>query len=314
MNPIWRGVFEPWLILALAVLLDLALGEPANRWHPVAWVGRGLAWARERGGKGGPAFLMCYGALAMLGVALLVTAVVAGLVHVAQALGWLGVLLQAWLLKCAFAVKGLVLAAGEVRNALASGQFEEARRLVGRSLVSRPTAALSAEHVASATVESVAENLTDSVVAPLFFYLLFGLPGAWAYRVINTADAMWGYREGELEYLGKPAALLDDLLNWVPARLAGLAIVVGAFVSGEAARDAWRTMVLDHSRTASPNAGWTMAAMAGALGVALEKPGAYRLGAGELPGVACIDRALRVLMSASAIAVLVSVILAELTR
>lgn len=300
------------LILGLAVLLDLIFGEPGNRWHPVAWIGRGLEWARRWAPKGGTRALFFFGALLVVGASVLAALLVATVARWTGALGWVGLAVQALLLKCTFSLSGLVGAAREVRAALALGSLEEARRLVGWHLVSRPTRDLSAEHVASAAVESVAENLTDSVVGPLFFFLLFGLPGAWAYRVVNTADAMWGYREGELEYFGKAAAQLDDLLNWIPARLAGIGIVLGALLAGAAPGNAWRAMWRDHRRTASPNAGWTMAAMAGALGVALEKPGAYRLGDGALPTVEAIPRAVHVMVSASGLSVAVALLTALL--
>jgi adenosylcobinamide-phosphate synthase len=135
------------------------------------------------------------------------------------------------------------------------------------------------------------------------------------YRVVNTADAMWGYREGDLEYLGKPAARLDDLLNWVPARLAAIGIVLGALIRGRRmAVHAWQTMWSEHGRTASPNAGWTMAAMAGALGVALEKPGAYRLGVGLLPTIGHIHRAVVVVLLASGLFVTAALALSGLVR
>jgi adenosylcobinamide-phosphate synthase len=302
------------LVLELAVLLDLVLGEPGNRWHPVAWVASGLGWTRPKAPGRGPAPLVGFGALAVVGASLLVAALVATLERSTAATGWAGLFFQAWLLKCTFSLRGLVRAAWAVKSALALGSLEEARRLTGRHLVSRPTQELSAAHVVSATVESVAENFTDSVVAPLFFFLLFGLPGAWVYRVVNTADAMWGYHEGELEYFGKPAARLDDLLSWIPARIAGAGIVVGSLIAGEATGNAWRTMWRDRHRTASPNAGWTMAAMAGALGVALEKPGAYRLGEGPLPTVESIDRAVRVMVLASGLSLAASLLIAILGR
>lgn len=302
------------LILGLAVLLDLVVGDPGNRWHPVAWIGRGLHWARRRAARGGPWVLFCTGALVVVGSSLAVFVLVEALVSWTAALGWVGLLFQAWLLKCTFSLRRLIEAAREVKRALALGSLEEARQRVGWHLVSRQTGALSAGQVASATVESVAENLTDSVLAPLFFFLLFGAAGAWAYRVVNTADAMWGYREEELEYFGKPAARLDDLLNWIPARLSGFGIVLGALVVGEAAGNAWRTMWRDHGRTASPNAGWTMAAMAGALGVELEKPGVYRLGNGDLPTAEAIDRAIRVMLGAGGLAVVASLAITILKR
>jgi adenosylcobinamide-phosphate synthase len=194
-----------------------------------------------------------------------------------------------------------------VRGALSRGDLDRAQRLLGHHLVSRATASLDNGHVASATIESAAENLTDSFVAPLCFYIVFGLGGASAYRAINTADAMFGYRDGALEYFGKTAARLDDLLNLVPARIAALALVVAAALMDGRGRHAWSTMFREHGRTASPNAGWTMAAMAGALGVVLEKVGTYRLGKGSLPGTDDVDRGLR-LVRAGALGTVVTLL------
>jgi adenosylcobinamide-phosphate synthase len=297
-------------ILLLALLLDLLLGDPSNRFHPVAWTGRLLAWGRELARTSRPSWLMLSGGGVLVGALALVGSVAAAASWGAGSIGWPGLLLEALLLKCALSLRGLVGAAAQVATALESGSLEEARRRVGWHLVSRPTETLSAPHVASATVESLAENLTDSVVAPLFFFLLGGLPAAWAYRVVNTADAMWGYREGELEYFGKAAARLDDVLNWIPARVAALGIVLGALIVRQAPGNAWKTMWSEHDRTVSPNAGWTMAAMAGALGVTLEKPGGYRLGAGPLATVRHIYQAVWVIVGASAWAVAASLALA----
>ncbi len=228
----------------------------------------------------------------------------------ARRLGPLGLVLEALALACLFSLRGLAAAARRVSAALERGDLDEARAFVGRDLVSRPTAGLDAGHLASATIESVAENLTDSFLAPACCFLVGGLPGAAAYRAINTADAMFGYREGALEHFGKVAARLDDLLNLLPARLAGSAIVAGAALAREGARHALAVLRSDRGRTASPNAGWTMAAMAGALGVTLEKPGAYRLGDGPPPGARDIARSIRVLVAASVIGVLTSIVAA----
>ncbi|MBI4591775.1 MAG: cobalamin biosynthesis protein CobD [Candidatus Rokubacteria bacterium] len=297
-------------VLLLALLLDVLVGDPPNRWHPVAWTGRLIAWGRRVAPRASPFRLTAYGGGFLCGTLAAVVATVAAASWAVRLCGWPGLLLDAALLKCTFSLRGLLTAARGVRELLAAENLPGARERVGRDLVSRPTAVLDSEQVASATVESVAENLTDSVVAPILFFLLLGVPGAWAYRLVNTVDSMWGYREGELEYLGKPAARLDDLLNWIPSRLAGFGIVLGALLAGESAANAWRTMWREHGRTASPNAGWTMAAMAGALGVALEKPGAYRLGSGASPTVETIDRAIRVMVSAGALAVAAFLVIA----
>jgi adenosylcobinamide-phosphate synthase len=210
------------------------------------------------------------------------------------------------------ALRGLVRAARRVQTALRAGDLDRARYAVGRDLVSRPTARLGAGQVGAAAIESLAENLTDSVLAPIAFYLAFGLPGAFAYRAINTADSMLGYRDGALEHFGKVAARLDDALNFIPARLAALAIVVAAAPVGADAAHAWRTMSAQHARTASPNAGWTMAAMAGALRVTLEKPGHYVLGDGPPPSADDISLAVRTVIVAALVATVLMVLSAKL--
>ena len=185
---------------------------------------------------------------------------------------------------------------------------------MGRDLVSRPTDTLDAGQVTSATIESVAENLTDAFLAPLLFFLVFGLPGAVAYRVINTADAMIGYRDGPLLYFGRVAARVDDVLNLVPARLAALLIVTAAAIVRADAGGALATMRYDHARTASPNAGWTMSAMAGALGVTLAKPDAYTLGSGPSPAPTDVARAVHLLGVAAALALPTVVVVALALR
>jgi adenosylcobinamide-phosphate synthase len=224
------------------------------------------------------------------------------LVVVASALGWVGVLVEALALKSMFSLRGLARAALTVRDDLARADLTGARASVGRDLVSRSTSALDGGQVASAAVESVAENLTDAFVAPVLFFLAFGLPGAVAYRVINTADAMIGYRDGPLLYFGRVAARLDDVLNLVPARLAALLLIAAASIAGGDGRRALAVMRRDHARTASPNAGWTMSAMAGALGVTLTKPDAYRLGDGRSVRPDDIGRAVAVVVAAAALA------------
>jgi len=300
------------LVLLLALAIDLALGDPPNRYHPVAWLGRLLAAGERRLCHGSPALLLTGGAaltLAVAGLAGVIGAIVSAL---ANHLGQAGLLVEALALACLLSLRGLAGAAREVAIELSRGDLVAARRAVGYHLVSRPTTELDEEHVASAAVESVAENLTDSLIAPALFFLAGGLPGAAVYRVVNTADAMFGYRLGPLEYFGKVAARLDDLLNLIPARLAGLSLIVGAGLVGESGRGALASLRRDRRRAASPNAGWTMAAMAGALGVTLEKPGAYRLGAGALPVATDIERSVRVLRAAACVslAVLVTACLA----
>jgi adenosylcobinamide-phosphate synthase len=288
-------------LLALAVGLGLLVGEPPNRWHPVAWIGRLITLARARAPRT-PEDLALFGAFLIL----IVAGLAAGTTLVVQALlgelpGPAAPLAQAWVLKCSFSLGGLFAAVEIVRGHLVAGDLAGARRQVAWHLVSRDTSRLEEGGVASAAVESLAENLTDGA-APLCFYvvgaLLGGVAGglalAWAYRAVNTADAMIGYRRDELEHLGRATARTDDALNYVPARLAAGALVAGAWLARQSGTGAARILRRDGRLTESPNAGLTMAAMAGALGVCLEKRGQYRLGDGPPPDLDALDRAMRV--------------------
>ena len=223
---------------------------------------------------------------------------------VVRALGPLplvAIVVEIYLLKSALSVRMLGQAATEVARALAEGDVTRARFGL-RSLVSRDTALLDEPLLAAAAVESVAENASDSVVAPLFFFAVGGVPAAVAYRACNTLDSMIGYR-GETEWLGKAAARLDDAANLVPARVTAALFVVASALVGASAAGALRVWWRDGARTESPNAGRPMAAMAGALGVSLEKVGHYRLGDGAAAvGAETIDRAVAMLYVASALA------------
>jgi adenosylcobinamide-phosphate synthase len=297
-------------ILLLAVLLDLVFGDPPNRWHPVAWIGRLITAGRAFAPRGSTADLALYGTFLLLVV---VSAAVVGTLILQHVIGQLpaplALLLEAWLLKCTFSLRGLFGAVELVRGHLVAGDLEGARRQVATHLVSRPTGELDRGEVASAAIESLAENLTDSWVAPLCFFLVGGLPAAWAYRAVNTADAMIGYREGDLEYLGRATAKVDDALNFIPARLAAWALVAGAWLCRQSAAGARRVLARGGRLTASPNAGQTMAAMAGAVGVTLEKRGQYRLGDGPQPDIEAMDRALRLSRWASALCLAAAVLI-----
>jgi adenosylcobinamide-phosphate synthase len=217
-----------------------------------------------------------------------------------QIAGWLpcglGLIAEAWLFKTTFALRGLAQAAIAVHGPLAQGDLPQARQQLSWHLVSRDTSQLDAAQVAAATIESVAENASDGVLAPLLYYAIGGLPAALGYRFLNTADAMWGYRDPAREWLGKPAAWLDDLANLLPARLTALCLLLAAPLCDGDLRRGWLIWRRDAGTTASPNAGHPMSAMAGALGMALEKVGHYRLGAGQRqPTGADITRAVRLL-------------------
>ena len=283
----WSVAGEPWAVLlasapALAIAIDRLLGEPPLRWHPVAWMGRWLAWAGERlAPRVGEARVRsdarvfwfaalswCAAAAAFFAVAWLFQDWV-----LTQPV-WLAALALGLFLKPLLAWAMLHDEVLAVERAL--GESLGAGRAQLARLVSRDVSALSAHQVRESAIESLAENLNDSVVAPLFWFVLLGLPGAVLLRFANTADAMWGYpgvRGGrDWAWAGKWAARADDVLAWVPARITAALIALPAGHTAGPGR-----LWVEAARTPSPNGGWPMAAMALALRVQLRKPGIYTL-------------------------------------
>jgi len=270
-----------WLLplsILVALLVD-RLGEPPSWAHPVVGMGRYLGWFKLT--RLPPALAFIAGALAWLVGAALVTFValwLAGWVLIAvQPAGSplrlaVAAVLTGLLLKPLLAWRMLADEALAVEAAL--GESLQAGRARLARLVSRDTATLTETEVREAAIETLAENLNDSVIAPLFWFALFGLPGAALYRFANTADAMWGYRD-EREWSGKWAARADDLLSWLPARLTALCIALPSL-----------RLLREARRTPSPNSGWPMAAMALRLKLRLAKPGVYVLNAGGRPPAA----------------------------
>ena len=274
-------MMEYLLVLIIALVLDVAFGELPNAIHPVAWLGRIISWQLKLCPEGNKPQLL-YGTIIVLGTMAVFSVPLFFLMTYLRDVNTSAFIITgAMLLKFTFSLRELHRAAIRVKSPLEEGDLPEARNQLGR-IVSRKTETLGEEAVVAAVVESVSENTSDSFVAPLFYFLILGIPGAIAYRVCNTFDAMIGYH-GEYEYLGRFAAKLDDVLNFLPARLSGLiAVLVAKLAKGSLTR-AWHVMWRDHGKTESPNAGWTMAATAGALGIRLEKEGHYSLGDTVLP-------------------------------
>jgi adenosylcobinamide-phosphate synthase len=296
------------LLLLVALWIDSRWGEPRAALHPVVWMGKYLEACGRVTALRGPWLAFVLGALAWI--------VGAGwlglLAYVFQSLvfGEINRLLAAntgaesgvhfwvllWLLPalviCALCLKCMLswrmLKAETAAVELALLHSVQAGRDRLSWLVSRDTTHLSESDVRQSAIESLAENLNDSVVAPIFWFVLLGLPGAVVYRFANTADAMWGYRSPRWEWAGKWAARADDVLSWLPARLTALVLFVVAWVmTARSPRSAlsWVAVVLEARKTPSPNSGWPMASMALALGVSLRKPGVYTLNpCGRNPG------------------------------
>ena len=294
---IWPTLVTLMAAAVVALFIDHLFGEPPVRWHPVVWMGHALGWAGKRVaplaaeapvGRDGRAFW--HGTLHWLVLS-------AGVVLTATGLQWALYQLPVWLaavglglcLKPLLAWRMLRTEVLAVEAAL--GQSLAAGRERLSWLVSRDVTTLTEAQVRESAVESLAENLSDSVVAPLFWFVLAGLPGAALYRFANTADAMWGYRTvrggRQWEWAGKWAARADDVLNWLPARLTGC--VLALWAGGRVLR----ALPAQAGLTPSPNSGWPMAAMALALGVRLGKPGVYTLNAaGHQPVASDVGQAI----------------------
>lgn len=292
------------LALGLALLLDWYLGEPPVRLHPVVWMGRYLGWAgphiaplttadppphaQKRRSFWLGALAWCTGAGAVGALAWWLQS------QLQQAPWWLAAPLLAVLLKPLLAWRMLRDEVLAVERALARS-LPEGREQLAR-LVSRDVSQLTPAEVRESAIESLAENLNDSVVAPVFWFVLLGLPGAAIYRFANTADAMWGYpgwrgqgaQRRHWQWAGKWVARTDDVLNWIPARFTALLLaLVARGVS-------WAALRRDAAVTPSPNGGWPMGAMAQALGVRLGKPGVYVLNpAGQVPQTAQLQRSVQ---------------------
>ncbi len=297
-----RRPLERLATLMLALALDAGLGEPPSACHPVVWIGRLISSLEARSPRDGKRAQLAYGAGVALAVP--VAAALPALLLGRLARSWpplARVALGAALLKPTFAARDLFAHLERVHAPLAAGRLDDARASL-QMIVSRDTRALGPGLVAAAAVESAAENASDSFVAPLLYHVVLGPAGALAYRASNTLDAMIGYH-GRYEYLGRAAARLDDLLNLAPARLTALLVALASPLGRGSPRRAWRVARAQHSRTESPNAGWPMSAMAGALGVELEKVGHYRLGEpGGPPRPADLRRAMRIVAGAMGLA------------
>lgn len=250
------------LILLLAMLIDAAFGEPKWLWdrvpHPTVLIGKAIAWADRSFNKDNAR---------ASGVMVLVALIIVGW-WIGDAIEWLGTIPTLLAAAVLIAQKSLAQHVAAVGQALRSS-LEDGRREVAK-IVGRDTKELSEAEVARAAIESSAENLSDGVIAPIFWFLIAGLPGLLVYKAVNTADSMIGYKNAKYEDFGWASARFDDLLNWIPARLTAVLIMISHLKF-----DAWSMIREDAALHRSPNAGWPEAAMARVLGVALSGPRSY---------------------------------------
>jgi len=274
------GPVDPLLILAAALVFDALVGDPPGLWrwlpHPVAVIGRLVdVLDRKLNRAHRPSWdRRLRGALVAVGLTLAAVALGMAVTGLRRnwAWGWAVELVLLWTL---LAGRSLFDHVRAVATALAANGLSGGRAAVAR-IVGRDPNSLDGHGVARAAIESCAENFADAVVAPVFWYLLFGFPGALAYKTINTLDSMIGHPDQRYREFGMVSARLDDVANLLPARLAGLLLVVAAlFVPRGRPDRALRVMLSDHGHHRSPNSGWPEAAMAGALDLALAGPRRY---------------------------------------
>ena len=276
-------IIESILIAAFALFMDLALGDPKNRYHPTAWIGILIAkltpLAKNQNmyvEKLGGVLVVTITASVVVGILFFLDLGIS-LLTIDLVTLFVSVLVGALLLKSTIAIRGMEHYALSVVNSLEQNNLDSARANLSM-IVKRNTKNLDKNHVMSGVLESVSENTVDGITGPLFYYALFGLPGAFVYRVINTADSMIGYKTDIFKNVGWFGANCDSILNYIPSRITGLTMVVSAAILQKNWKESYRIMMRDGKKTASPNAGYPMAALAGALETKFEKINHYNLG------------------------------------
>ena len=260
------------IALLLGCLLDLVLGDPHWAPHPVRWIGRLIGWLEKvlrRGFPSTPEGEKVAGFVLVALVLTISTGAAAGLLVLAGLVSpWLRFALEVLLSYQCLAARSLRDESMKVYRALTEGTLPEARHAVSM-IVGRDTDRLDEAGVAKAAVETVAENASDGVIAPLIFLAIGGAPLGIFYKAANTMDSMVGYKNDQYLYFGRCAAKFDDVLNFIPARLAGVLMCLAAPLVGQSGKGAWRIFCRDRKNHKSPNSAHTEAAAAGALGVQL---------------------------------------------
>ncbi|MEO0327515.1 MAG: adenosylcobinamide-phosphate synthase CbiB [Pseudomonadota bacterium] len=275
-------------ILLVALVLDWLFGEPEILWsrlpHPVVIFGKAVSFVDRKLNNSNATEAKQYKSGA-IGIAILIgSAVLTGFLfeRVTDAFGIFGIAIEVFFVFCLLAQKSLIEHVEAVATGLRNSGLDEARKAVGM-IVGRDPKLLDKSGVCRAGIESLAESFSDGVVAPAFWYAIFGLPGLFAYKMINTADSMIGYKNEKYLYFGRAAARIDDLANWVPSRISAVLIAIGvATHKGFASAVVCiKTAYRDAGLHASPNAGWPESAMASACGLALGGPRVYPHGTVE---------------------------------
>ncbi len=279
--------------VAFAIALDLALGDPKNNYHPTAWTGIFLGKLAPLFKSDNPRSEKIGGIILVVIITIFVTILmyyfgnIIAYIDTFNLVGTTKILVSissafaiALLLKTTIAIKGMEKHASQIMNSLSKNDLDGARTKLSM-IVKRNTKNLDRQHVISATLESISENIVDGITGPLFYFAFFGLAGAFVYRTVNTADLMVGYKTILFRNLGWFSANCDKMLNFVPSRLTSMVMILASMIVGCNWRNSLEIMKRDGPKTESPNAGYPMATMAGALEVKFEKLNYYVLGDGS---------------------------------
>ncbi|MEM2912180.1 MAG: cobalamin biosynthesis protein [Candidatus Bathyarchaeia archaeon] len=279
LSSFFTSYITPLIILALALLIDFSLGEPPDRIHPTVWMGKVIIFLKPKFKSKNPKVERIKGALLCLSTVLVFTLPAYFiLTWTQQCLGPVAyIIVAAIMLKPTFALKCMEYYTLPIAKAINAGKVNEAKALLPY-IVRRNPEKLDEKQIISAAVESIAEGTVDGITSALFYFALFGVPGAVAFRVINTLDSMVGYKDPEHAEIGWFSAKLDTLANYIPARLTAFLMIIATWILQKNWKNAWDTLKRDKNKTESLNAGWPMATMAGALNIKLEKPDFYTLG------------------------------------
>ena len=285
-------------IFVLAFLIDIVFGEIPDHAHPTVWMGSIVAYVKPKMKSSNPKAEKFNGVLLCVGLIALFSVPVFFLLWILRQIpvwGWLlYIIIGAILLKTTFALKCMRHYTFPIEKALRNNDIGKAREWL-HFIVRRDPNKLDERHIISAAVESIAESTTDGVTSPFFFFALFGVPGAFAFRVINTLDSMVGYKDPVNVNIGWFSAKMDTITNYIPSRLTAIFMVLSAGFLGADWKNSWKILKRDKRKTSSPNAGWTISAMAGALDTQLEKEGYYALGDGETIHAQDITRAWKIM-------------------
>jgi len=279
-------ILESIVVIGFAILLDLLFGDPKNRFHPTAWIGILIGTITTRM-KNENYNLEKFGGIFIVLIPVCISIVVLSgldfsieLISVESLSILISIISGVVLFKMTIAIKGMERHALAVLDSIQKNDLTQARTNLSM-IVKRNTKNLDKNHILSGTLESLSENIVDGITGPMFYFAIFGLPGAFVYRIVNTVDSMVGYKTQMFKNLGWFGANCDNVLNYIPSRLTGLTIVLGSMLLGHDWKNCYEIFKRDGKKTDSPNAGYPMAAFAGALGTKFEKLEHYSLGTGE---------------------------------